>query len=82
MKTGWYNLPEKRVYYEENGKMVHGEKKINNQWYMFDKITGAMKTGFYKHPNKTVYYNSKGQMLYGKQIINGKIYFFNKNIFF
>ncbi len=71
MITGWYDLPEKRVYYENDGKMVHGEKKINNQWYMFDKVTGAMKTGFYKHPSKTVYYH-------GEKKINNQWYMFDK----
>ena len=77
MITGWYDLPGKRVYYEENGKMVHGEKRIDSQWYMFDKVTGAMKTGFYKHPNKTVYYNNAGRMQYGEQKIGGKTYYFD-----
>lgn len=64
----------KTVFYDESGKMQHGQKFIDGYWYLFDNNNGSMKTGFQylSDGNKTVFYNNKGQMLYGAHIINGK----------
>ncbi len=69
MQTGFVDLPEKTVYYNENGVMEYGEQKINDAWYYFDMITGKMATGFCELPEKWVYYGSNGKMLYGEQKI-------------
>ena len=68
-------MQNKAVYYNPtDGAMVYGQQKINNQWYYFDKITGAMKLGYYwiAEQQKEVYYDpNKGNMVYGQQKING-----------
>ena len=76
MVTGWYDFPNKRVYYETNGVMVKGEKKIDGKWYLFKESTGAMVTGWYDFPDKRVYYESSGAMAKGETMINGKSYYF------
>ncbi|MFT9452107.1 glycosyl hydrolase 53 family protein, partial [Liquorilactobacillus ghanensis] len=55
-------------------------QKINNHWYLFNNVTGAMQTGFQfiNNQNKLVYYDPTGKMLYGQQIIHGKRYNLNK----
>ena len=70
----------KTVYYQSDGTMATGQKKIGGYWYMFDYKTGAMKTGFVNIPsqNKTVYYDVNGRMLYGQQKINGYWYNFKQ----
>ncbi|WP_143471074.1 CHAP domain-containing protein, partial [Leuconostoc inhae] len=60
------------------GQMIYGEQKIDNNWYYFDKITGAMTIGFQNLGNKTVYYNNQGQMIYGEQKIDNNWYYFDK----
>ena len=77
MRTGFVNLENKTVYYGTDGIMKYGEQRINNGWYYFDKVTGAMRTGFVNLGNKVVYYNEDGKMLYGKQCVNSDYYYFN-----
>lgn len=77
---------DKTVYYDQDGKMVYKQKKINGNWYCFDQYSGEMFTGL-KHldkayqPNgaKTVFYNNDGKMQYGLQSINGQEYYFDTN---
>ena len=77
MHVGWYDFPNKRVYYRGNGTMVHGEQSIDGKWYYFDTVGGAMQTGFHSFPNKIVYYGEDGAMRYGEQLIDGKWYYFD-----
>lgn len=77
-KNGFVTENGLTVYYQD-GSLVHGQKKINGKWYLFDEQTGAMKTGFQKLTSpqkKTVYYDAKGRMLYGKHKISGHWYWF------
>ena len=76
MVTGLFDLPGKKVYYNENGQMQYGEQKINGQWYYFKPGSGAMQTGLADLETKTVYYASNGRMQYGEQKINGYWYYF------
>ncbi|GBG95722.1 dextransucrase [Ligilactobacillus salitolerans] len=82
--TGFQNIKNqnKRVYYNQQGRMQYGEQKIQSHWYLFDQMTGAMQTGFKqvkaaKNSKKTVYYASNGQMQYGEHQINKKWYLFD-----
>jgi glucan-binding YG repeat protein len=71
------------VNYDSQGKMYHGEAKINGKWYYFDATSGKTAQCWYKLPDgRTVYYDvdndGNGQgMLHGMQEINGKYYYFN-----
>ena len=58
--------------------MRYGEQRINNAWYYFDKISGAMQTGLVNLGNKIVYYGADGAMRYGEQRINNTWYYFDK----
>ena len=85
-KTGWYTLSDGRlVNYSSQGRMYHGEAKIDGKWYYFDPITGKTANGWYKLPDgRQVYYDvnktGNGQgMFHGKQIINNKVYYFDEN---
>ena len=78
MQTGFCNLGNKVVYYDANGAMQYGEKRIDEKWYYFDKVSGAMQTGFYNLGNKTVYYDANGAMQYGNKKIEGKWYYFDE----
>ena len=77
----------KTVYYDlVTGKMRHGQKLIEGDYYCFDINSGAMKTGFtwlgieYEpfHP-KVVYYNEDGKMMHGQKKIDGEWYCFDIN---
>ena len=66
-----------------NNQVQTGQQKIDNNWYLFDKNSGAMQTGFQNlapyGQNKICYYNpANGQMEYGQQNINGHWYLFDK----
>ena len=63
--------------YKENEQQF-GEQKIGDNWYYFDKVSGAMQTGFYNLGNKTVYYDANGAMQYGNKKIEGKWYYFDE----
>ena len=76
MKTGWHDLPGKRVYYANTGEMLYGEQLIDGKWYCFEAFTGKMITGWYDLPEKRVYYADTGEMLYGQQEIDGEVYYF------
>lgn len=82
-KDGHKTDQDKTVYYDENGVIAGGQKKINGNWYCFDLYNGAMKKGFtylderYQPGGaKTVYYNEDGILLYGFQNIDGDLYYF------
>ena len=79
MVTGWYDFPNKRVYYDSTGAMVKGEQYISGKWYLFSSNTGAMVTGWYDFPNKRVYYDSTGAMVKGEKVIDGKTYYFDNS---
>ena len=73
----------KTVYYNENGWMVYGEKKIDRHWYYFNPVTGARVSGWCTilvktGGTKTVYYDTNGQMVYGEKEIRGEWYYFDE----
>ena len=79
MATGWTvqeGRPDKRYYYDADGSMCYGEKKIDGHWYYFHPVTGVMMTGWVKHHNHTYYYNADGSMYYGEKKFNGHWYYF------
>ncbi len=79
MATGWTvqeGRPDKRYYYDVDGSMCYGEKKIDGHWYYFHPVTGVMMTGWVKHHNHTYYYNADGSMYYGEKKFNGHWYYF------
>ncbi|MDE7022692.1 MAG: hypothetical protein K2O72_00390, partial [Ligilactobacillus sp.] len=82
---GFQNLAaygeNRTVYYNTQGQMQYGQRKINGHWYNFERNTGTMSKGFTYLPdeNKTVYYDQNGQMLYGVQKIGQDKYYFDVN---
>lgn len=61
--------------------MTIGERKIGNDWYLFDQ-NGFMKTGFQwvSSQKKTAYYDKQtGHRLKGMQKIDGNLYHFDEN---
>ncbi len=75
----YYNSSQhKWVYYDRfSGQMMYGEQYINNHWYDFDGLTGAVRYGFVYLPEslKWVFYDRRmGWMLYGEQPIDGAWY--------
>ena len=75
----------KTVYYNAQGQMQHGEKKIDGKWFYFNENTGNVADGFTTLPDgRRVYYDinfqdiskSKG-MLYGEQTLKNLKYYFN-----
>ncbi|MGR8831138.1 KxYKxGKxW signal peptide domain-containing protein [Leuconostoc citreum] len=63
IKNGWVNENGRQLYYD-NGRIVVGEKKIDNAWYNFDSA-GKYSTGLTNLATKTVFYDNNGQMHYG-----------------
>ena len=63
VKNGWINKNGTNQFYE-NGKIVVGEKNIDNYWYNFDK-QGNYSVGLTNLLSKTVYYDNNGHMHYG-----------------
>lgn len=68
----------KWVYYNSQGRMLHGEQCVNGHWYLFDQYTGAVTYGFayIEKDDKWVFYDRvMGWMLYGEQCIDGGWYY-------
>lgn len=84
-KTGFVQDGNTTYYYDSNGTMAHGQRKIGNYYYYFDSSTGVMaqsklvtlSTSEANDGPKTVYYDNQGHMLYGQQQINGYWYYFD-----
>lgn len=80
MDTGWSFIPSnggKWAYYDEQGRMAHGQQLIDGAWYLFDERTGATTYGFAYIPdqNKWVFYDRvTGKMQYGQQCIDAGWY--------
>ena len=66
------------TYCYKGNEQQFGEQKIGDNWYYFDKVSGAMQTGFCDLEHKTVYYDINGVMQYGEKRINEKWYYFDK----
>ncbi len=68
----------KWVRYDENGHMIKGENKKDDDWYYFDLITGAMIKGWHtvtdKEGKETVYYydEKSGKKVFGHVVIDEK----------
>ncbi|MGR8808797.1 C39 family peptidase [Leuconostoc citreum] len=63
VKNGWVS-ENGRTFYYDNNKIVTGEKKIDNNWYNFDKA-GQYSIGLTNLLTKTVFYDNNGHMYYG-----------------
>ena len=81
MVTGFYDLPEKRVYYGTDGAMVFGDFEINGDWYYFRLRDGAMVTGWKSDSDQTKYYDSDGKRVCGEIEIDGETYTFDDDGF-
>lgn len=70
MQYGFKDISGHRYYFDTlTGKMTIGERKIGNDWYLFDQ-NGFMKTGFQwvSSQKKTAYYDKQtGHRLKGMQ---------------
>ena len=82
MQYGFKDISGHRYYFDTlTGKMTIGERKIGNDWYLFDQ-NGFMKTGFQwiSSQKKTAYYDKQtGHRLKGMQKIEGNLYHFDEN---
>ena len=79
MITGWYDLPEKRVYYADTGEMLYGQQKIGVEVYYFEPFTGAMYKSQWRTENgKQVYYLSWGKRAKGEVCIDNSWRYFDE----
>ena len=58
MQTGFVNLGNKIVYYNLNGQMLYGKQNIDDDYYYFDEVNGAMAINMWI---KGEYYGEKGK---------------------
>ena len=61
----------KRYYYDSEGRLAQGAKKIGSYWYYFNG-NGTMYTGWRASGSQTYYYNSDGHLAIGTATIDGK----------
>lgn len=79
-QTDFQHISDNRTVYYNNNGMVHGEAKINGQWYYFAANNGDMAKGLTRLPDgRHVYYNNNGQMVHGEANIGGHWYYFATN---
>lgn len=79
MATGWTQYNGHTYYFENDGKMYHGEKYIDGNWYYFDQWTGIMATGWTDHHNHHYFYNMDGTMVHGEMYLSGNWYYFDQD---
>lgn len=78
MAAGWTQYNGHTYYFENDGKMYHGEKYLDGYWYYFDEWTGIMATGWTTHHNEWYYYDDQGRMYHGEHYMNGHWYYFDE----
>ncbi len=75
----------KTCFYDDNGKMVYGEKEFKKAWYYLHPSSGAraesefvrLSGAYLDNGPKTVYYGSDGKMAYGEKQVGGEWYYLN-----
>ncbi len=70
------NMEEGSRYFDENGLMVHGCKKINSKWYYFDETGVMYHQGWKNDGEKKCYYNEDGTLALGVKKIGSSWYYF------
>lgn len=60
----WLTIDGKKYYFQADGAVTTGLKKLNNKWYYFD-YDGVMATGWTKVNGYVRYFNSEGVMVTG-----------------
>lgn len=81
-RAGWNKVGNYKVYYNANGRLITGWKKINGKIYYFrkkakgDAPVGSRLTGFQVIGKRTFYFNEIGVLQTGWQTIEGKRYYF------
>lgn len=76
---GWVNHDRIWRYFEADGSLAMGWKRLGGTWYYLDGSTGAMLTGWQRIDGTWYYFNVLGAMLTGWQIIDGKWYYLNSS---
>ena len=83
MLTGFQYIKnqDKTVFYNANGEMLYGFQKIDNNYYYFNSITGAMQIGEQIVNEHWHLFDKDGKMLTGFQYIKNqdKIVYYNAN---
>ena len=77
----------KTVYYDDDGRMVYGEREVDGAWRYFKPASGAMAqdeaiyldgvaNNLLNDESKVVFYDEDGSMHYGELEYNGAWYYF------
>ncbi len=78
MYTGWRTDGSKTYYYDNEGRLSQGAKKIGSYWYYFAG-NGTMYTGWRTDGTKTYYYDKNGRLAQKAAFIDGRWYNFKSN---
>ncbi len=73
---GWITLEGGKRYFDSNGKMAKGLKKISGKSYYFAD-NGVIKTGFVTFKEGKRYFGSDGVMRTGLTTVSKKTYYFD-----
>lgn len=76
-RRGWVSQGRFWRYFEADGSLAMGWKRVGGAWYYLDGTTGAMLTGWQYIGDSWYYFNSSGGMATGWRKIGGKWYFLN-----
>ena len=78
MHKGWWTSDSGNTYYyDENGWMTFGSKKIDGHYYNFKSTNGIMHKGWWTSDSgNTYYYDENGWMTFGSKKIDGHYYNF------
>ena len=75
---GWRTDGDKTYYYDEEGRLAQGAKKIGSCWYYFSG-NGNMYKGWRTDGDKTYYYDEEGRLAQGAKKIGSYWYYFSGN---
>lgn len=75
----WLQIDGSWYYFDKDGNMAVGWKKVKKDWYYLDEATGIMKTGWFQDKDGQWYYldDENGDMLTSKWTPDG--FFVNKS---
>ena len=74
-ERGFKSYSQSTYYFEDDGSVALGWRKVGDTWYYFDKSNGRRKTGWLKDGSTWYFLDASGAMQTGWRKVNGSWYY-------